>query len=146
LIYLRVIVKQETKRNWKKRNETQQKRNGTKRNKHKRNKTIFIWLNYKYWLGEKIVLSDLVRLGYLLIIFHEFWIGFILNGNLKLATQLEEYKYFPWVSPVRHQDSLAPHFLSNKRDYLFKIKSTKIKKKHQWSFKCNQNIIYLNIL
>jgi hypothetical protein len=27
----------------------------------------------------------------------------------------------------------------------FKIKSTKIKKKHQWSFKCNQNIIYLHI-
>jgi hypothetical protein len=29
----------------------------------------------------------------------------------------------------------------------FKIKSTKVKKKnHQWSFKCIQNIIYLNIL
>jgi hypothetical protein len=28
----------------------------------------------------------------------------------------------------------------------YKIKSTKVKKNHQWSFKCNQNIIYLNIL
>ena len=28
----------------------------------------------------------------------------------------------------------------------FKIKSTKIKKNHQWSLKSNQNIIYLNIL
>jgi hypothetical protein len=32
------------------------------------------------------------------------------------------------IKKVRYQDKSAPHFLSNKRDYLFKIKSTKVKK------------------
>jgi hypothetical protein len=64
------------------RNKTEMEQNEMQ---HKRNEAIFIWLNHKYSL-RKIVLSVLIRLGYYmyLIFFHRFWIGFILDGHLKL--------------------------------------------------------------
>jgi hypothetical protein len=38
-------------------------------------------------------------------------------------------RYFG-TKKVRYRDKSAPHFLSNKRDYLFKIRSTKVEKNH----------------